>query len=338
VSEERQCPGCAEPVGPADRYCEGCGTDLLVRRTPVGGAEGPASGACPACDSAEFTDGFCAQCGRAQPAGRDRMEFDLGAVAGVGDRGKHRARNEDSMAFALLDTPRSVAAVVCDGVASTERADQASQAAADTALDVLAGALLNGATPRTALVDSVDAAMTQVTKLAEREPPGSAPSCTFVAAIVGDGTVTVGWVGDSRAYWLSGRPDDQGGARLTDDDSWAGQIVASGVLSEAEAEEHPNAHVITAWLGADATDLDPHVRTFTPDGAGVVLVCSDGLWNYLPDAAELARELTADAAAEPLAAARSLTRFALDAGGRDNVTVVVVPFPPSVPTTQENSE
>jgi serine/threonine protein phosphatase PrpC/ribosomal protein L32 len=320
MSVERECPSCGEPVGAADRFCESCGTDLLVRRTPVGGAEGPIGGACPACGATDLADGFCEQCGRAQPGGRDRMEFDLGAVAGVGDRGKHRARNEDSMAFALLGDPLTVTAVVCDGVASTERADQASQAAADAALDVLATAVLDGTEPAAALTDAVDAAMTQVSKLAERERPGSAPSCTFVSAIVAGGTVTVGWVGDSRAYWLA----ETGSKALTLDDTVAAQLVAAG-MDAAEASGVYNAHALSSWIGADAGEVKPHIVTLAPDGPGMVLLCSDGLWNYLPEPADLTARLPEDG--PPLTVATELTAAALDAGGHDNITVVVIPYP-----------
>src|SRR5690606_325189 len=75
--------------------------------------------------------------------------------------------------------------------------------------------------------------------------------------------------------------------RLTEDDSWAAFMVAQGSLTEREAERHPNAHVITAWLGADAGEVDPHVATFRPTGPGTLLVCSDGLWNYFPEARDL---------------------------------------------------
>jgi serine/threonine protein phosphatase PrpC len=145
--------------------------------------------------------------------------------------------------------------------------------------------------------------------------------------------VTIGWIGDSRAYWLA----EDGGRRLTADDSWAGQMVASGALTEEEAERHPNAHVITAWLGADAGELDPHVWTFTPEGPGVVLVCSDGLWNYYPEADALLAAAPS-AASRPMEAARTLTGLANDAGGRDNITVVVIPFPSSAQQTEEPAE
>jgi serine/threonine protein phosphatase PrpC len=72
----------------------------------------------------------------------------------------------------------------------------------------------------------------------------------------------------------------------------------------------------------------------------VILVCSDGLWNYFPEPARLAEAAPA-AAAEPLEAARTLTRLANEAGGRDNITVVVIPFrpqtPPSAQPTREPS-
>ena len=131
--------------------------------------------------------------------------------------------------------------------------------------------------------------------------------------------VTIGWVGDSRAYWLT---ETGRGERLTADDSWAERMVASGTLTEAEAGAHPNAHVLTGWLGADAGELEPHVAAFRPEGPGTVLICSDGLWNYLPEPADIAG---AKPDADPLTAAKALVRVALEAGGRDNITVVVMP-------------
>jgi serine/threonine protein phosphatase PrpC len=104
-------------------------------------------------------------------------------------------------------------------------------------------------------------------------------------------------------------------------------MVASGLLAEAEAMASPQAHVITRWLGADMADPRPHVTRFEPQGAGAVLVCSDGLWNYLPEAADLAGLALPAALTDPLGAASALVKFALDAGGMDNITVALVPFP-----------
>lgn len=330
MSADLRCPNCAEPVAPADRFCEVCGKDLLVHRTPAGGSLGPIAAACVACGAAEIdADGFCGQCGRAQPAGRDRMECDLTAVAGVADRGKHRARNEDSMAFAWVgseQTPRAVVAVVCDGVASSERADQASQAAADVALDVLASAVLDEADLAAANEDAVRAAMVKVSGLAGEEAPGTAPSCTYVSAVVAPGLVTVGWVGDSRAYWLAaGRQTPS--RRLTTDDTVSAQLVAAG-MDEDDAARVYNAHALSSWIGADAGDIRPHVMTMEPVGPGAVVLCSDGLWNYLPEADDLAAKLSTHAGqVRALAAATELTELALELGGHDNITVVVVPVP-----------
>jgi serine/threonine protein phosphatase PrpC len=263
-----------------------------------------------------------------------------GVSAGVSDKGLRHSRNEDAMA--LTGTSDGVAAVVCDGVSSSSRPEDASRIAADTGAAALAELRAAGTDAESATRTAVARAAEAVAGLvhadgAATQPTGEPPSCTYVSALTHGGSVTVGWIGDSRAYWL---PEAGEGTRLTEDDSWAGQMVASGALTEEEAERHPNAHVITAWLGADATDLDPHVRTLTPDGPGVVLVCSDGLWNYFPEAAQLAEAASgaAAAASKPLEAARTLTRLANEAGGRDNITVVVIPFPPYVPSNQEQAE
>jgi serine/threonine protein phosphatase PrpC len=324
-TRERTCPACDVPVYPGEDFCEACGHRL-----------GATVAACTACGATAISaDGYCDHCGLRQPAGGDHVEIDARAAAGVSDRGLRHSRNEDAMA--LTDAGEGVAAVVCDGVSSSSRPEDASRTAADTGAAALAELLAAGTAPEAATRTALTRAAEAVAALAADDGPHAAaaepPSCTYVSALTHDGSVTVGWVGDSRAYWLSAG----GGARLTDDDSWAGEMVAAGVLSEAEVQAHPNAHVITAWLGADADELDPHVTTFTPDGPGVILVCSDGLWNYLPEPAELASAVP-DAVSEPLTAARSLTRLALDAGGRDNITVVVIPFSSPVHPTLEQAE
>jgi serine/threonine protein phosphatase PrpC len=316
TTEERTCPACDLPVYPGEDYCEACGhrLDAPVPR-------------CPGCSSAAISDGYCEQCGLRQPDATDHVELEIPGAAGVTDRGLRHSRNEDAMA--LAEIPGGVAGVVCDGVSSSSHPQDASRVAADTGAAALAelrkaGADAESAT-RTAAARAADAVAGLIGGDGQDTQPTEPPSCTYVSALVHGGAVTVGWIGDSRAYWL---PESGEGARLTEDDSWAGQMVASGALTEEEAEHHPNAHVITAWLGADATDVEPHVRTLRPDVPGVILVCSDGLWNYLPEPAQLAEAVPA-AATEPLAAARTLTRLANEAGGRDNITVVVIPVRPS---------
>jgi PPM family protein phosphatase len=326
------CPQCGEPIGPKDRFCEGCGASLLVTRTPVGGPlVADAARSCVACGGTNVgADGFCEDCGRGQPTGRDRMESDLGLVVGISDRGKRRARNEDSMAFGTVagDNP-AVVAVVCDGVATSDRADSASQHAADEALAVLLDAALEGRDATAATHEAVAKAIEVVTALADPSVPGTAPSCTFVSAVVTDTEVTVGWVGDSRAYWLAGSDSPDGARALTTDDTVAAELVAEG-MSEEDAMNVHQAHALSKWIGADAGAIPPRTLTVAPGGPGLVLLCSDGLWNYLPEPAALVEALAGSPeSVEPMPAADDLTRIALELGGHDNITTVLVPFPPS---------
>ena len=296
-----------------------------------------ASKSCVACRAGTVdSDGYCENCGHAQPRERDHMEQELGAVAAVSDRGLRHHRNEDAFALAqttLPDGSPAVVAIVCDGVSSATRPDDASLAASRAAGKALREALPLGTHPQQAMHDAIIAASNAVNVLAaepeaarEHTPHQNAPACTFVGAVVTARLLVVGWVGDSRAYWI---PVDRAApaARLTEDDSWAAQMVATGLMSEAEAYADQRAHAITGWLGADAYELEPHTASFKPDGPGVVVVCTDGLWNYAESAEEMAAVVPLDADRRPLHSAQVLVGHALDGGGHDNVTVAVLPFP-----------
>ena len=266
------------------------------------------------------------------------MEEDLGQVAGVSDRGLRHSRNEDAMHFAVADTDEGpvAVAIVCDGVSSAPRPDEASWTAVNAGITLLAEGAERGDDPEAISRTAVKAAGRALTELAG---PDGAPASTYVSAIVSQGQVTVCWLGDSRAYWLAANapapagPNDTiditgGSRRVTRDDSLAEEIVAAGLATMDEAMASPQAHVITRWLGADLPEPQPHVEQFTPTGPGVLLLCSDGLWNYRPEAAELAAMAMPAALTRPLDAAADLAKFALDSGGLDNITVVIIPFPP----------
>jgi serine/threonine protein phosphatase PrpC len=266
------------------------------------------------------------------------MEEDLGQVAGVSDRGLRHSRNEDAMHFAVADTDEGpvAVAIVCDGVSSAPRPDEASWSAVNAGITLLAEGAERGDDPAAISRTAVRAAGHALTELAG---PDGAPASTYVSAVVGQGQVTVCWLGDSRAYWLAANapapagPNDTiditgGSRRVTRDDSLAEEIVAAGLATMDEAMASPQAHVITRWLGADLPEPEPHVEQFNPTGPGVLLLCSDGLWNYRPEAAELAAMAMPAALTRPLDAAADLAKFALDSGGLDNITVVIIPFPP----------
>ena len=275
------------------------------------------------------------------------MEEDLGQVAGVSDRGLRHSRNEDAMHFAVADTDAGpvAVAIVCDGVSSAPRPDEASWTAVNAGITVLAEGAERGDDPETISRTAIKDAGRALTGLAG---PEGAPASTYVSAVVSQRQITVCWLGDSRAYWLAANgvvpagPNDTiditgGSRRVTRDDSLAEEIVAAGLATMDEAMASPQAHVITRWLGADLPEPQPHIEQFTPTGPGVLLLCSDGLWNYRPEAAELAAMVMPAALTRPLDAAADLAKFAVDSGGLDNITVVIIPFPPrpdAVPAPQ----
>jgi serine/threonine protein phosphatase PrpC len=261
------------------------------------------------------------------PSSRDHSEVDLGPAAGVSDRGLRHHRNEDAMALAAEQSPNGpmVVAVVCDGVSSSARPDEASLAAVQAALPVLVTAVQAGGDLDEASRAAVTAARQAIAALAE--PAGDIPATTFVSVVASGYEVTVCWLGDSRTYWLA-QPESQS-RQLTQDDSVAGGMVAAGLADQAAALASPHAHVLTRWLGGDhpdGPDLDPHVERYTPPGPGALLVCSDGLWNYLPEAADLAALALPKALEDPLGAAVDMVKFAVDAGGADNITAVLIPY------------
>ncbi|MFE5185419.1 PP2C family serine/threonine-protein phosphatase [Streptomyces sp. NPDC056628] len=331
----------AQPSGVRlDRPAE---PDAYAPQTPdprvSAGAPTPPEGTkvCVACRAGQVDrDGYCENCGHAQPRERDHMEQEAGPVAAVSDRGLRHHRNEDAFAVACTTLPDgrpATLAMVCDGVSSATRPDDASLAASRASAESLLAALPRGTHPQQALHEAIVAASNAVNALAaepatarEQAPHQNAPACTIVGSVVTPDLLVVGWVGDSRVYWV---PADRSAppARLTEDDSWAAQMVAAGLMNEAEAYADERAHAITGWLGADAYELEPHTASFKPDRPGVVVVCTDGLWNYAEAAEHMAEIVPADAATRPLHAARVLVGHALDGGGHDNVTVAVLPFP-----------
>jgi serine/threonine protein phosphatase PrpC len=332
------CPACGEAIGPDDGFCEACGAELA----PAAVSSGAAGGAreCPLCaadgraSAGVSPEGYCEFCGRKVPSGRDREELDVGLAAGVTDRGLRHARNEDAMALAATRVSGGpvALAVVCDGVSSSPRPDEASLSAVRAAAGSLLAAVRAGDDTAAASAAAMRAAGRAVGDLAG---PAGAPAATYASAVV-DGTgVTLCWLGDSRVYWLAA--DVSGSRCLTTDDSLAEELVATGV-TVVEAMASPQAHVITRWLGADLPEPEPHVARFEPPDQGVVLLCSDGLWNYQPEATELAAMALPVALTDPLAAAAALVRFAVDAGGADNITTVLMPFPPAWPETSPRSE
>ncbi|MFC6513908.1 hypothetical protein ACFQFR_13890 [Streptomyces goshikiensis] len=137
-------PGAAPPPQPPQAAAAG--------RYDPPAPQGDGAKTCVACRAGRVdTDGYCEHCGHAQPRERDHLEEELGSVAAVSDRGLRHHRNEDSFAVAataLSDGSAATVAIVCDGVSSASRPDDASAAAAAAANEALLEALPRGAHPR----------------------------------------------------------------------------------------------------------------------------------------------------------------------------------------------
>lgn len=318
-----QCSNCSAEMPPDDRFCQDCGSPLAVgANAPASpspsSSPGPALPPCLRCGapaSAADDEGFCNECGFRREKVREHTEIVIDATfAGVTDQGKRHANNEDAMAVAEHEGTKIL--VVCDGVSSSQDAAFASKAAANAALESLR---YSKESAETRLRAAVRAAWLGVAQLPYTMSEGDPPSTTFVAALVEGNRATVAWAGDSRAYWLAGESSKQ----LTIDDSWLNDIVAEGKLTYEEALHSDKAHAITKWLGADAGEPEPTIITHELTGPGVLLLCTDGLWNY---AEELARVEELAGSPDPGGAiemARRLVDFANNSGGRDNITAVV---------------
>lgn len=290
---------------------------------------------CPTCESPVFDDElFCEACGievaandgTEKKGSSDKEERDLQVVAGITDRGRRRSRNEDAMAVAAAN--ERVLAAVCDGVASTANGDQAARVAADATLASLERLLHMSDWPgEDALEEVFDTAYGEAQRavmlVPDDEPDGSdlSPSTTLVSAFATSHRIAVGNVGDSRAYWL---PRAGGGVTLSVDDSVAQEQIAGGVAPEV-AFANPEAHVITRWIGGDTDSISPRLVTFDVTEPGVLVLCTDGLWNYFEDPDEMSGVLDGWGDT-PIEMARRFVDAALAAGGHDNVTVVVVPI------------
>jgi serine/threonine protein phosphatase PrpC len=299
-----------------------------IRRVAIPRSGRDVDGPCTDCGNDTHLDEYCTVCGnrRAEP---DRDQAEVGGIVLITDRGLEHTRNEDAAAAGTVagdaTEPDSIAVAVCDGVSTSGDAHIAAIAASNAGVDAMLAALAASRNSRSAML----AGLTEAANAAAAPTnSSSAPSCTYTAGVVvatsaGTVQITVGNVGDSRAYWLPEPPTPP--QQLTVDDSLAQELITAGAAADSEAVQR-GAHTLTRWLGADSEAKpwsESSVHTFTPGGRGWLLMCSDGLWNYLPEAADIAQLCTG---LDPAAAARALVQFALDAGGQDNITVAVVPI------------
>jgi PPM family protein phosphatase len=229
----------------------------------------------------------------------------LGAYARASDTGKKRRRNEDSYVVA----PPLFA--VADGMGGAQAGEVASKLAAAALEDTDSGA----GDGEARVVSLIQEANRRVYERANTDPATTGMGTTMTVALVEGELVTIGHVGDSRAYLVrAGRLE-----QLTEDHSLVNELLKSGKLSPKEAETHPQRSVITRAVGTDP-DVDVDVFKIEAHEGDVFLLCSDGLTDMVDDEGIL--DLVERHHDDLDRVAKSLVSAANRGGGEDNITVI----------------
>jgi PPM family protein phosphatase len=169
---------------------------------------------------------------------------------------------------------------------------------------------------RRELIGANDDILSAARQDVSRSGMGSTVAGLALAWVAGSAHWVVFHVGDSRVYRLTGHEFVQ----LTTDHTEVAELIANGLLDPAHAALHPSRHILTRALGSEP-EPEPDLLMLPPSPGDVFLLCSDGLTQELPDG-EIADVLRAKAS--PQQAATALVERAVERGGRDNVSVVVV--------------
>ena len=225
--------------------------------------------------------------------------------AAISDVGRIREGNEDSM---LEDPPLFV---VADGMGGA----QAGEVASGLAVETLGDRAPQNGDVEAELSEAIVEANRRIHDKAQSDRELSGMGTTLTAAFVHEGKVTIGHVGDSRAY----RYRDGELAQLTDDHSLVAELERHGKLTAAEARVHPQRSMILRALGIGA-EVEVDTYCFTGEPGDVFLLCSDGLSGLVHD--QVIGEVlnTADKLEE---AAQELVELANLSGGPDNITVLL---------------
>jgi PPM family protein phosphatase len=229
------------------------------------------------------------------------------------DTGRQRRANEDSL------LARSPLFVVADGMGGA----QAGEVASRIAVESFQPGLPDSPEPELALAELAQAANARIHELSHLHAEQAGMGTTLTAVYVGEQEVAIAHVGDSRAYCL--RAGDL--LRLTDDHSLVDELMRQGRLTPEEAIEHPQRSVITRALGPEGS-VEVDTRSFRAKADDVYLLCSDGLTTMISEE-QIAELLRAHVSLRE--AGEALISAANEAGGRDNITVVLMRLEEVVP-------
>jgi serine/threonine protein phosphatase PrpC len=244
----------------------------------------------------------------------------LRETSGLTDAGRKRRRNEDAY---VLEPPLFA---VADGMGGAQAGEVASRLAVDAVREFHDADELEPEERVTAIIQEANR---RIFERAREDTQASGMGTTITAALVGDEAVSIGHVGDSRAYRLRGGQLTQ----LTEDHSLVADLVRGGRLTPEEADAHPQRSVITRALGTDS-EVDVDAFTFEAEPGDVILLCSDGLTTMVTDE-EIVGIVSESKSLEH--AAKQLVKAANRRGGEDNVTVVLFALESSEPAELEDT-
>lgn len=242
--------------------------------------------------------------------------------------GKQRDHNEDTlyvmtavMSDGEMDLPFGIF-IVADGMGGHQHGEIASRMAARTMADhLIREVYLQVISPKKSGIESLHEIMEEGVRKAQQVVASKAPGggTTLTVALVLGERITLAHVGDSRAYLL--KPDGELKA-ITKDHSLVGRLIELGQITKSEAAVHPQRNVLYRALG-QAEPFEPDLDMQTFPRPGYLLLCSDGLWGVVNES-EIKRIITN--AANLADACQQLTEAANEAGGPDNISVVLVQY------------
>lgn len=230
----------------------------------------------------------------------------LGQFVSVSDPGRKRRNNEDVY---VCEPPLFA---IADGMGGAQAGEVASALAAEALREDAGGE----GTTEERVAALIQRANRRVYERASEDATLTGMGTTLTLALVEDGQVTLGHVGDSRAYRLREGALEQ----ITEDHSLVAELTKAGKLSEEEAEHHPQRSVITRALGTDP-DVDGDVFTVETREGDVFLLCSDGLTDMVDDHA--IEETVQKHRRNLKKTAQALVRAANRGGGEDNITILL---------------
>ncbi|MED3720252.1 Stp1/IreP family PP2C-type Ser/Thr phosphatase [Geobacillus stearothermophilus] len=235
------------------------------------------------------------------------------------DIGQIREHNEDNGGVFVNESGQYFA-VVADGMGGHRAGDVASAMAVAHLQEQWeqAKCVSSPAEAEQWLKVQIAAANERLFRYALSHPECQGMGTTVVGAICAGPFATIAHIGDSRCYLLN----QNGIQQLTDDHSLVNELVKSGQISKEDAEHHPRKNVLLRALGTEpAVKVD--IKTVSIDDGDMLLLCSDGLSNKVPEA-DIVQILTGAGALEEKA--QALIELANGRGGEDNISLAVVDF------------